>query len=323
MTLVGGWIFLYICIQMKNLLKIALFLFVVLHFGVAQAQTSIEKPNLAIPSKIGPAYFGPNAFPVPDMLDGRTSSELRLELYGDCFFGTTTGSIADDITGDLFAKVTIPLFTPKANLTVWMPIFEYFYTSAEVNRMRRLPEPYDRTPLRGIDSGDLYVSADVRLLSQERHHLDITARAVLKTASANEFAKGRCYDAPGYFFDVAFGRGFQLGIDHNLRVALSGGFLCWQTDNGRQNDAVMYGALLAYTYKGFTIDTCFGGYVGWEDDGDRPMTLKTNLSYRIGDLSLCVGHQVGFKDWPYHQIRVGATYAFDVLNGKNSKKNKK
>ena len=313
----------YICIQMKNLLKIALFLFVVLHFGVAQAQTSIEKPNLAIPSKIGPAYFGPNAFPVPDMLDGRTSSELRFELYGDCFFGTTTGRIADDITGDLFAKVTIPLFTPKANLTVWMPIFEYFYTSAEVNRMRRLPEPYDRTPLRGIDSGDLYVSADVRLLSQERHHLDITARAVLKTASANEFAKGRCYDAPGYFFDVAFGRGFQLGIDHNLRVALSGGFLCWQTDNGRQNDAVMYGALLAYTYKGFTIDTCFGGYVGWEDDGDRPMTLKTNLSYRIGDLSLCVGHQVGFKDWPYHQIRVGATYAFDVLNGKNSKKNKK
>lgn len=288
--------------------------------GVAVAQTEIERPNLGEPSKIAPAYFGPNAFPVPDMLDGRTSSELKLELYGDCFLGTTTGRVADDITGDLFAKLTIPLFTPKANLTVWMPIFEYFHTSAELNALRRLPEPYDKMALQGMDSGDVYVSADIRILSQEKHHLDMAARAVLKTASANEFAKGRCYDAPGYFFDVALGRGFDLGANSNLRVAASTGFLCWQTDNGRQNDAVMYGVLLAYRYKNFTVDTCFGGYAGWERDGDRPMTLKTNLSYRIGDLSLRVGHQVGFMDWPYHQIRVGASYNFDVLSKKNENK---
>ena len=281
-------------------------------FGVANAQTDIVQPNLGVPTKIAPAYFGPNAFPVPDMLDGRTSSNLKLELYGDCLLGTTTGNVADDVTGDLFAKLTIPLFTPKANLTVWMPIFEYFYTSADVNAMRRLPHSGD---LQGMDSGDIYVSADVRILSQEKHHIDIAARAVLKTASANQFAKGRCYDAPGYFFDVAFGRGFELGTYSNLRLALSGGFLCWQTDNGRQNDAVMYGALLAYNYKRFSIDTCFGGYAGWENDGDRPMTLKTSLSYRFGDFSLRVMHQVGFKDWPYHQIRLGATYSFDMLAG--------
>ena len=279
-------------------------------FGVATAQTEIVQPNLGVPSKIAPAYFGPNAFPVPDMLDGRTSSDLKLELYGDCFLGTTTGNVADDVTGDLFVKLTLPLFTPKANLTVWMPIFEYFYTSEEVNALRRLPHAGS---LQGMDSGDVYVSADVRILSQEKHHIDIAARAVLKTASANQFAKGRCYDAPGYFFDVAFGRGFQLGEYSNLRLALSGGFLCWQTDNGRQNDAVMYGALLAYNYKRFSIDTCFGGYAGWENDGDRPMTLKTSLSYRLGDFSLRLMHQVGFKDWPYHQIRFGATYSFDML----------
>ena len=301
---------------MKRLLTILCLLL----SGVAVAQTEIERPNLGEPSKIAPAYFGPNAFPVPDMLDGRTSSELKLELYGDCFLGTTTGRVADDITGDLFAKLTIPLFTPKANLTVWMPIFEYFHTSAELNALRRLPEPYDKMTLQGMDSGDVYVSADIRILSQEKHHLDMAARAVLKTASANEFAKGRCYDAPGYFFDVALGRGFDLGANSNLRVAASTGFLCWQTDNGRQNDAVMYGVLLAYRYRNFTIDTCFGGYAGWERDGDRPMTLKTNLSYRIGDLSLRVGYQVGFMDWPYHQIRVGASYNFDILSKKTENK---
>ena len=295
---------------MKRLLPVMMLLL----FGVAKAQTDIVDPNLGIPSKIAPAYFGPNAFPVPDMLDGRTSSELKLEFYGDCFLGTTTGRVADDITGDLFAKLTIPLFTPKANLTVWMPIFEYFYTSPELNRMRRLPAPYDSEPLRGMDSGDVYVSADIRILNQERHHLDVAFRAALKTASANEYAKGRAYDSPGYFFDVAAGRGFEFSAQSNLRLALSTGFLCWQTDNGRQNDAVMYGLLLAYTYKKFTIDTCFGGYAGWEADGDRPMTLKTNLSYRIGDWAVRVGHQVGFMDWPYHQIRVGATYSFDMLS---------
>ncbi|MBR5105501.1 MAG: hypothetical protein IKU93_03585 [Alistipes sp.] len=295
---------------MKRLLPIIMLLCV----GVAKGETTIVNPDYDVPSKIAPAYFGPNAFPVPDMLDGRTSSKLKLEFYGDCFLGTTTGRVADDVTGDLFVKLTLPLFTPKANLTVWMPLFEAFHTSAELNALRRLPEPYATNDLRGMDVGDVYVSTDVQILNQERHKVDMTARAALKTASANEFPKARCYDAPGYFFDVAVGRGFEFSEENNLRLAVSTGLLCWQTDNGRQNDAVMYGLLVAYSYKRFTIDTCFGGYAGWENDGDRPMTLKTNLSYRIGDWSVRVGHQVGFMDWPYHQIRVGATYSFDMLS---------
>ena len=95
---------------------------------ISLAQTPILKPDLGVPTLVAPAYFGPNAFPVPDMLDGRTSSQMRLELYGDCFLGTTTASVGDDVTADLFAKLTIPLFTEKANLTLWMPIFECFYT---------------------------------------------------------------------------------------------------------------------------------------------------------------------------------------------------
>jgi hypothetical protein len=242
------------------------------------------------------------------MLDGRTSPTMKVELYGDCFLGTTTGRVGDDLTGDVFVRLTTTLFTPRANLTVWMPIVESYYTSAEVNALRRLQHKGD---LKGVDSGDVYVSTDINLFNEAQHGVDVSVRAAMKTASANKWADGRCYDSPGYFFDVAAGR--QVG-NSGLRVAASGGFLCWQTDNGRQNDAVMYGALIAYTYKRFTIDTCFGGYAGWERDGDRPMTLKTNLSYRLGDWSVRVGHQVGFMDWPYHQIRVGATYSFDMLS---------
>ena len=301
---------------MKRLLVIL----VILLSGIAKGQTSIVNPDFDVPTKIAPAYFGPNAFPVPDMLDGRTSSELKLELYGDCFLGTTTGRVADDITGDIFAKLTVPLFSPKVNMTIWLPLFEVFHTSSELNALRRLPEPYNTTDLTGVDLSDLYLSTDVRILSQEQHKVDMTVRAALKTASANQYAKGRCYDSPGYFFDVAVGHSFPLvGGNHYLRVAASTGFLCWQTDNGRQNDAVMYGAMVKYRLKQWEVDATFGGYVGWERDGDSPMTLKTNLSYHIDNLALRLGYQVGFKDWPYHQIRVGATYSFGVLTKKTNK----
>lgn len=280
--------------------------------GNTSAQTPIVGPNYAIPSKIGPAYFGPNAFPVPDMLDGRTSPTMKVELYGDGFLGTTTGRVSDDLTGDLFVRLTTPLFTSKANLTVWMPIVESYYTSAEVNTLRRLQH---KGYLKGVDSGDVYVSTDINLFNEGQHGVDVAMRAAMKTASANKWADGRCYDSPGYFFDVAAGR--QVG-NSGLRVAASGGFLCWQTDNGRQNDAVMYGLLLAYRPQGannrFAIDTCLGGYVGWEGDGDSPMTLKTNVSWRVGDVWLRVGHQVGLVDWPYHQIRLGMSFSFDILN---------
>ncbi|MBR2608885.1 MAG: hypothetical protein IKC68_04070, partial [Bacteroidales bacterium] len=121
----------------------------------------------------------------------------------------------------------------------------------------------------------------------------------------------RYYDSPGYFFDAAFGRGFSVADgDVVMRVALSGGFLCWQTDNGRQNDAVMYGALFSLACGPFTFRTQYGGYVGWEAMGDAPMTLRADLGWAFGDFSLNAGYQVGFNHWPFHQFRLGVSYSF-------------
>ena len=82
------------------------------------AEVPIEKPDLSKPTGIAPAYFGPNAFPVPDMLDGRTQSQLRVELAGEGYFGYDGSK-----TADIFARVCVPLFTRWANLTVWMPVY--------------------------------------------------------------------------------------------------------------------------------------------------------------------------------------------------------
>ena len=272
-----------------------------------QAQTSLDISSLAVPSKIAPEYFGPNAFPVPEMSDGRTYAHWKAEIYADHFF-STRHDWHEDYTTDIFARLTVPLFSPRANLVIWGPLYEFFHSGSAVNAYRRLAFKEDvdyHTP------GDLYVSVDFQPLIQGKHGVDMTVRSVLKTASGDRYEYARYYDSPGYFFDASFGRGFLLADgDLALRVALSGGFLCWQTDNGRQNDAVMYGALAALTAGPFSFRTQYGGYVGWEQDGDAPMTLRADAGWSFGDLSINAGYQVGFVDWPFQQVRFGLSYSF-------------
>lgn len=270
------------------------------------AQTSLDISDLSVPSKIAPGYFGPNAFPVSEMSDGTTSARWKAELYSDHFFGTA-GEPGEDYTTDIFARLTIPLFSPRANLVIWGPLYEFFHTGPSVNKYRRLPYEGDvdyHTP------GDIYVSTEFQPLVYEKHGLDMTVRAVLKSASGDRYEYARYYDSPGYFFDATFGRGFILSEKVKARVALSGGFLCWQTDNGRQNDAVMYGALASLAAGPAYLKVQYGGYVGWERDGDCPMTLRADLGWAFGDLSVTGGWQMGFKDWPFQQLRIGVQYKF-------------
>ena len=300
-------------------MKRILLLLVILLPAAGKAQTPIYKADLSVPSRIAPAFFGPNAFPVPDMSDGRTSSDFKLELYADTFFGTlpASGSVKEDFTADIFARATIPLFSPRVNLSLWMPIQEFYSTGPEVNAYRRTGHDGYMT---GWVPGDVYVSTDMMVLMQERHQIDATVRAVLKSASGYCYHYARNYDGPGYFFDATFARSFPVGTGQTVfRTALSGGFLCWQTDNGRQNDAVMYGILASMKSGRFALEAEYGGYVGWEQCGDAPMTLKTSASWDIGDLSLRLQHQVGFIDWPFHQLRVGVEYRFKNLLNTSSK----
>lgn len=277
------------------------------------AQTVIEAPDLSIPSLVAPAYFGPNAFPVPDMSDGSTSSCLKLELYGDGFISNKGYSPKEDLTLDIFAKATIPLFTDRVNLVIWMPIVEYFESGPRVNLARRIQDP--ARWISGVDSGDAYVSTDILILDERKSQIGLVLRAALKSASGNSFGTARVYDCPGYFFDVSAGRNIYASQDDRtiFRMAMTAGFLCWQTDNGRQNDAVMYGLSASLKTGPVKVRADYGGYVGWEGYGDCPMTLKTKFSYALGSFSVDAMYQVGFVDWPFHQFRLGVTYSCPVL----------
>lgn len=262
------------------------------------ALTPTEKPDLSQPTGIAPAFFGPNAFPVPDMLDGLTQRELHLELAGDGYWGHDGSR-----TADIFARVHVPLFTRWANLSIWMPIFGW----------------YDQYDGKGHGAGDVYLSTDVQVLHNEwfktpnaKYIPQMTLRLGMKTASGEQFHRRRHYDCPGYFFDLSIGQ--SIPLKHlTLRFAGSAGFLCWQTDNGRQNDAFMYGLQAKLRHEYFSVQATWGGYVGWEHYGDAPMTIKARVAGHVKGFEPYVQYQYGIHDYPFHQLRIGLVYHIDIL----------
>ena len=279
----------------------------------ASALVPVDKPNLRETTGIAPAYFGPNAFPVPDMLDGRVQNHLRVEIAGDGYFG-----FQGDKTADVFARLFIPLFTDRVNLTVWMPMMEWYELTPERIATCRVPDSLAHS---GGGAGDAYFSTDIQILRDKKWAPDIALRAACKSASGGQYELARHYDCPGYFMDLSLGKSWYLGERQasdevkavELRVAGSVGFLCWQTDNGRQNDAVMYGLQLLVKSQYVSLRTTWSGYVGWENDGDKPMIIKGRLSGHAKQFEPYVEYQYGIKDYPFHHLRVGMAYHINVL----------
>lgn len=253
------------------------------------------------PTGVAPAFFGPNALPVPDMSDGLTYDKLRVELAADGYFGHDGST-----TADVFARIHVPLFTRWANVSVWMPVCEW----------------YNQADGKGHGAGDVYLSTDIQVLHNAWFKGDntqfipqMTIRLGVKTASGEQFARLRHFDSPGYFFDASIGESFPMG-PLVLRLAGSAGFLCWQTADARQNDAVMYGLQASLKHEYVSLQTTWGGYVGWERYGDAPMTLKVRAAGHIQGFEPYVQYQWGIKDYPFHQLRIGLAYQIDILKSK-------
>lgn len=275
----------------------------------AFALVPVVDANLSQPTGIAPLYFGPNAFPVPDLLRGEVDDQLSASLYADGYWGFDQSR-----TADLGFRLSVPLFTRWASLQVWMPLQEWYSVPQD--------QAQDRV---GHGAGDVYVTTHIQLLSRDFRSLrslqgaewipSVSLRVALKSASGGQYALRRHYDTPGYWFDAALDQPLlPSSCPVSLVVTASAGFLCWQTDNGRQNDAVQYGVGLALEHTYLSASAQLVGYSGWEHYGDRPMVLRAQLSGHVSGFSPFVQYQYGLRDYPYHQLRIGLTYQFDVLS---------
>ena len=283
-------------------------------------QTPLNKTSQRTITQISPYYFGPNAFAVPEMLDGRVQTTLRAELATDYFSG-----FRGDRTIDAAFKLNVPLWTDRANLSVWMPAMEWYRNTDESLQACRVQEENLETARCGHLAGDVYVSTDMQILREREILPDIVLRAALKTASGFESFHARYYDSPGYFFDLTIGKSVAVGQNtrwnNRLRAALTTGFLCWQTDLGRQNDATQFGVMAKWENAFFSLSANWAGYSGWEhnNDGgelahDRPVVLRTDIIGHFGQFDAVFVYQYGLRDYPYHLLRLGVAYRLDILS---------
>jgi len=265
--------------------------------------------------KYAPAWFGPNANPVPEMTDARIPTKTTVSLMGDYYFGY------GDKTTNGYVKMELPLLPERVSLKLWFTTLENYTVTPELSIKRGM-----NGNLTGKPNGDLYVQTRISLLKERKNAPVIILNSTLKTASGTMFDKRRYFDTPGYYFDVEFGKSFYTKSKFISEIRTIGnlGFLCWETTGSRQNDAPMYGAKLIVGNEKWKLDNTLSGYWGWmhtsshygSDYGDAPLVYAAKITFLAGYMDYFAQYQYGIKDFPYQQVRVGISFPIEKLTPK-------
>ncbi len=262
----------------------------------------------------GEEQWGPNALPVIDMSAGETSKELSIEISGSYFRGFDQ---SNTFTPNL--RLNIPLFSRWVNLEAWYSVMDFYSMQNAKCKMHNLTTPHSLSHWHNV-AGDIYVSTNIQVLHRNwfktKYIPSAVARIGIKTASGGDFKNHRFIDAPGYFFDLTVAEKieFENSWPRTLSFAGSIGFYCWQTGRAEQNDAYMYGLRAEFEARYLRLLAEWGGYTGWQKNGDCPMVIKAKLKVpcRFG-FEPYITYQYGIRDWQYQEFRIGMKYSIDVV----------
>jgi hypothetical protein len=246
-----------------------------------------------------PRYFGPNAFPIPEINSGKIDDTYKLELRFD--FHKAVG----DNTQDLYTQVFLPFGRKAAFEASWI-IREFYHTSEAIQAERYASSP---VPVNGAACiGDVTINAYYQLLESEKW-LDILFSFGLKTASGNMVADARYTDAVNYWFDMNFGKNILQTEEKDiyLRLVAKIGFYCYMTNNRihRQNDALLGGGGIKMRLKNIYADADLRGFSGYWHQGDSPSLFRTKLEYRIQNHSVFIHYSKGLHDWIFSTYSAG------------------
>lgn len=265
--------------------------------------------------KYAPAWFGPNANPVPEFTDGRIPAKTTISLMGDYYFGY------GDETKNGYFKIEIPLVAERVSFKIWSTVFEHYKVTPELSDYRQM-----NGNLSGKSNGDFYVQTRISLLKEKKYAPAIILNSTLKTASGTNFNERRYFDTPGYYFDVEFAKSVytKWKFINELRAVGNLGFLCWETTGSRQNDAPMYGAKIIAGNQNWKLDNTLSGYWGWmhtsatygADYGDAPLVYAAKLTIMRSKMDYFAQYQYGINDFPYHQLRLGISFPIEKLTPK-------
>lgn len=259
--------------------------------------------------KYSPKYFGPNALPIPDVKNGTIIQNVEISLAGEYHYNKL------DPTTNLFARIEIPVVKKRINIEAYVVPLEFYNTDSTLRIERRTLNKQGS----GVAGGDIYVINNIQIVSDKIKIPDIALRLGLRTASGTNLSHARYTDAPGYFFDVSFGKKIIKSKinDNYLKLYFSGGFYCWQTnrDDFRQNDAYMFSLGTDFFINRTLLSLQSASYQGYIGNGDKPWVVRGSLKYKFNkSLHFESCFEYGIHDYDYQSIRIGVLYQIHSLN---------
>jgi hypothetical protein len=246
--------------------------------------------------------MGPNALPVPEMMNGKIDKRNYIGLGGQTHFsdGDNTQNLTMRFNYNFKDVVSVGLFL--------VPV-EFFQMSHQMKEERKVYYEYYHV---NSAVGDLYVNTNIQLVTEETFYFDAALRIGLKTASSGLLTPARFTDAPGYYFDVSMGKSLNAGSDIGIKFYGLAGIYVWQTnEDGRpQNDAFLYGLGYDIEYNSIKLSNHLTGYHGYMNNGDSPLVLRFNLQKDYQRFFTQFNYQYGFRDFNYSSYEARIGYKF-------------
>lgn len=250
-----------------------------------------------------PRYFGPNAFPIPEVRSGISADRFEVELRGQYHY------YSGDKTKDLLGRILIPVVKGRAGVEATFVFVEDYKMTPATRDERNAVET--ESPI--SCHGDVILNAFFQVLRSDKW-VDIMANMTFKTASGNRLCDARYTDAGGYWFDVNIGKTLlkNKAGTASLRMQGMAGFYCWMTNSlvHRQNDAILYGGGFTGIYRGFSLSADLSGFYGYKNNGDRPLVFRSNLKYEYKKNIISFRYNHGMKDYLYDDFSVGYIRCF-------------
>lgn len=249
--------------------------------------------------KYNSSNLGPNALPVPRLSNGRIDSLNSFSV------STMYHSMKGDQTGNLALYGNYVLVKDRISVDAFLVPFEIFNVTHTLKEQRKI---YFYVYNQNIARGDLHVNFNINLLNKIKDKVQLSLRTGYRYATSTQPAAARMTDAPGYYFDVSASRKFHK--QSNWKYAAMFGMYVWQLPTGLQNDAVLFGAGIEYNKKQVQLQTNITGYLGYFNNGDRPIVFRLRASSNKKGINWFAQFQQGVHDFKYTTGEAGGRFVF-------------
>jgi hypothetical protein len=243
-----------------------------------------------------PGYMGPNALPVPRLIDGNLSGRITLEPEA------TIHTQPGEFTAGGGLRFFYPIANGTAGLEFSHMMVEYYKTDTLLR-----DERFARSEnVEGFATGDVNLTTFLTLIKNRRWP-DMALRINLRTASGSKLSNARFTNSPGYFFDLSFGKNITTKSEQPkpvIRIYGTLGFYVWQTnlENNRQNDAFLTGLGTKFSFGRHAFSTEAAGYFGYMKLRDDPVVVRFIYELTGKNNGLRLQYQKGIYSIYHHAV---------------------